>query len=320
MRAALDRMQGRWEAFDELVARVVPIARRNGQIHVLAEAVRGVAEAARQRGRMDEAEARYTEALQLYRRCGAGEGEAHCLLGLGDVCRQRSEFDRAKERYLQALARYEQIDDLKGIAGAHRGLGGILRQQDDPVEAAAWIRRALNAYELLGARLGIGNCLNDLGDFERYAGRFAEARALYTRAAEVYDACGSYATIYPSTNLALLLLEEGRVAEAEPEFRRALDEVRRHGIRSLEGGLHVALAACAAARGAWSRFDDELDQADRLLAESGDVDRDNAWPAERAAACARAHGQTERADRAQSLAEDQWRGVRAISQDRHGPA
>ncbi|MCP4809806.1 MAG: protein kinase [Proteobacteria bacterium] len=324
VRAALDRMQGRWDAFDEGIARVVPMARRNGQIHVLAEAVRGIAEAARQRGRLDEGHRRYTEALGLYRRCAPGLhvarlGEAHCRLGLGDVHRQHNRFDQAEAHYRDALALYEGLGDLKGVASAHRGLGGILRQLEDHAGAAVWIRKALAAYEELGARLGVGNSLNDLGDFERYANNWSDAEALYRRAAHVYASCGSYATIYPTTNLALLWLEEGRVAQARTQLEAALVEVRRHGITSLLGGLHVALAACAASEGNWREFDDELEAAIQHLEDSGDMDRDNAWPAERAAEIARRCGQAERADRAQELADAQWTGVRAISQDRHGP-
>ncbi len=310
VRAAVDRMQGKWADFDERISRVLPIARQNGQIGVLAEAIRGVAEANRQRGLLEDARQGYLEALALYRRFVEDLlGEAHCILGLGDVCRMLHETESAREYYLLAEQLYSEIGDEKGVAGAHRGLGILLRHSGDFDGAATWIRRALAVYERIGARLGVANSLNDLGDFARHVEDFSKAEGLYLRSEAVYEACGSYAKVYPQTNLALLALQRGHTDEARKRTVLVLGYARARGVRGLFGVLHVVLAAAEAHSGRWSAFDRAIDQAIADFESWGDLDYDNAWPAELAGDEARRCGQLARARKAYGIALEQWLGL-----------
>ena len=310
VRAAIDRMQGNWDDFDDRIRRVIPIARRNGQIDVLASATRGIAEAQRQRGYLEEARQGYLDALSLYRRFGGDAlGEAHCVLGLGDVCRMLHEDESAEAYYHLAEELYGELGDEKGVAGAHRGLGGLLRHAGDFENAARWIRESLQVYERIGARLGMANSLNDLGDFARHAQDWDEAERLYSQSESVYEACGSYAAVYPQTNLALLALQRGRVEEARSRVAEALELASARGVRGLLGGLWILSAAVQARLGSWTAFDEALGNAERAFAEFGDLDFDNAWPAELAGEEARRCGQPDRARRAYTLALEQWAGL-----------
>lgn len=310
VRAALDRMQGNWDDFDERIARVIPNARRNGQTDVLASAIRGVAEANRQRGFLDEARSGYLDALALYRRFADDKlGEAHCILGLGDVSRMLHEDDSSKEYYLLAEQLYGELGDEKGVAGAHRGIGGLLRHEGEFAEAARWIRRALEVYERIGARLGVANTLNDLGDFARLHQDYSEAERLYFQSSDVYEACGSYAVVYPQTNLALLALRCGKTAQAGEIAVRALALVRACGVRGLLGSLQLVIAAARSRSGNWPEFDDAIAQAQADFDAWGDLDMDNAWPAELAGEDARRCGQNERARKAYRIALEQYAGL-----------
>jgi len=313
VRAAIDRMQGNWADFEDRIARVIPVARRNGQVDVLADATRGIAEANRQRGLLAEARAGYLEALPLYRRHGSDPaGEAHCLLGLGDVCRMLHEQESAREYYLLAEQVYGDLGDEKGVAGAHRGLGGLMRHAGDFTGASEWIERSLEAYERIGARLGVANSLNDLGDFARHDERYSAARSLYERAEAVYEACGSYAAVYPQTNLALLALQTGALDEAEVRTRAVLAEANKRGVRGLLGGLWTVLAATAASQGRWSDFDEATREARKEFSAWGDLDFDNAWPAQLAGDEARRYGQSDRARDAYDIALEQWSGLEQL--------
>jgi serine/threonine protein kinase/tetratricopeptide (TPR) repeat protein len=309
LRATVDRMQGDWASFGRRIERAIAVARASGGTWLLAEAVRGKAEADRQRGRLPQARQGFIEALPIYERVGASQGAAQCIQGLGDVARQLGREDQAGDHYQRALEIYRGLHDLKGMAGIMRGLGGLARLRGDYEQAGLVIQRALELFESQGLRLGMANCLNDLGDFARYAGRTGRAEELYLRAERTYEACASYASVYPLTNLGLLYLQQGRVAEARRTVGQALDQAQAVGIGGLIGGLWLCLACCDAAEGRWRDFDAALPRAIDQLRRSAEFDPDNVLPAEQAAEhCLRA-GQTERAGACLQLAREQLIGL-----------
>ena len=309
LRATAHRMQGEWEAFESLIAPAVRVARQVGDEGLLGDALRGRAEAERQRGRLDAAGRQFEEAAALLVSAGDQLGEARCLQGLADVARQQHRLEEAVELYGRALELYRDLNDLKGMGGCHRGLGGVFRLRRDYPAAARSIERAHGLFERNGLRLGVANSLNDLGDFARYRGAFDESERLYRRAEATYRACGSYAVVYPLTNLGLLFLQEARFDEARRTVAEALEQARVSGIVGLLGGLWLCVATCDASEGRWSDFDRAFARAVELLRRSGDFDRDNILPAEQAAEHCLAKAQSARAGACLQLALEQAQGL-----------
>ena len=125
--------------------------------------------------------------------------------------------------------------DDADLAALAEKFDGVLAYRSGRFDAARdYYERALVAFRASGNRLEISNVLNNLGILLSESGRDPErAEALYRESLALRESLGDAAAVMAShRNLANLLLESGRVAEAEVAVAAYADAASRIGSAS----------------------------------------------------------------------------------------
>jgi len=106
-------------------------------------------------------------------------------------------------------------------------------------EEAVYSQRALAIYEELGNLERQGSILNNLGVIAHRQGRWSEAIDLYERAQQVWERSGDrWSASFAVVNRAEVLLDQGRLGEAEPLMKESLRIARASG-----SGSWIAMVA-----------------------------------------------------------------------------
>jgi predicted TPR repeat methyltransferase len=150
-------------------------------------------------GRLDEAEASYTQAIALK----SDYAEAHSNLGI--TLQELGRFDKAEASYMQAIAMKPDYAD------AHNNLGNTLQELGRFDEAESSLRQAI------ALKPGLADAHYNLGIMLKVLGKFNEAEASYTQAIALKP---DYAKAHK--NLGITLQELGRFDEAESSLRQAI--------------------------------------------------------------------------------------------------
>lgn len=186
--------------------------------------------------RMREVAGRCTEALRWLRRAGqlldGCEGP--------EIDRQRAQVAVAfaAVRWLQgrvpdvitwcerSIAEATRAGDREALAHAYYLLDAAHVALGE-VDRAVWSSTALAIYEELGDLWGQGVVLNNLGTQAYWEGRWDDAIALYERGREARERIGDAVNASMGTvNVAEILVDQGRLEEAEPVLKKVL-RIRR---------------------------------------------------------------------------------------------
>ena len=131
-------------------------------------------------------------------------------------------------------------------------------------DEAVYSERALAIYEELGNLERQGAILNNLGAIAYYQARWTEALGFYERAQQVWERSGDrWSASFAVVNRAEVLLDQGRLDEAEPLMRESLRIARasRSGSRIAEMARYTGILLARLGR---------FEEAHRLLAEARD--------------------------------------------------
>jgi tetratricopeptide (TPR) repeat protein len=290
--------------FDEAYAsseRAEALARRGDDPAVLADALALFATAARRRGDLIQASALAEEAQDLFDDLGDDEGVARSTWARATVARQRGELATAVALYEGTQKIYERIGDRDGLASCLYGLGRIQQLSKNDSEAKAMLERARDIFDELGNQRALANTFNVLAESARFRGDLDEAETGYRRALSLHEAIGSSDALISRVNLGLVLLSRSEYAQARGQFEDVFAALAESDGSWLDAAVHVAILPCCAEAGDWDAWDRHVAKATELLAESGAVDPDIAFPAEMAAKMAHLAGETERAERAAAI-------------------
>lgn len=280
-----------------------------GWVGVKSWAIRTLANVASVRGELDRARARYSEAQDLAVEEGDTRGVAWCLMGLANVSQRTGDHDRASELYSQALHVFEDLSDATGMAKCLCGMSLLARQGNVLDLSDRLTERARELFERVGNQSGVAECWNGLAEASRFRGDLAAATEGYRRALRLMEAIGSGTDVFVRINLGLVLLLQGRWAEAGASLEAARADLEAQGLLGLLGCVHAELLPSAAAARDWDAWDRHLGRAVELLARAPMVDPDIAWPAQLGGDLARDAGDPERARAAYELALTQWRAL-----------
>ncbi len=208
-----------------------------------------------QRGRMDEAEARY-QALETL------EGEGCAARGLelrGRVAWYRGRLDEARALFEEAHARLP-ADTGRIAADIHNDLGTVFLYAGDEAASREHHERALAIREELGDTVGMAKSLSNLGNLDVDLGDDLErAEALYRRALALAEEARDrtmQGTLL--VNLSNALEERGRWAEAIEGYERAVLVAEEIGWTFMRLLSLLNIARCATSIG-------DLGRALRLL-------------------------------------------------------
>ena len=165
-------------------------------------------------------------------------------------------------RGIRMIEGHEEQEAVRERARLYAWKGVIKQKQGHPLEAIQWCRRAIDAAEASGARDALaqafymldwaytalgrfeevvysrralaiygelgdlerqGSILNNLGVIAYRQGRWIESVDLYERARQVWERAGDrWSAAFAVVNRAEVLLDQGRLAEAEPLMKESL--------------------------------------------------------------------------------------------------
>jgi tetratricopeptide (TPR) repeat protein len=225
----------------------VEAARATGDRAELAQALRNLGQAERQRSRHDLALAAFTESLDLWRTLQHDEHVAESLQRVGDSHRETGRYDEAEEAYTQAIDAFGALDrpEEEAVTRSSLALAWLLAGRID--EATALIEQAVD-------QLGVGDpaarpdqagawALETLGAARRANGSPATARECHERSLASFRSRGErYGSAYALLNLGRCAADLGRTAEARDHFAAALRLFSEMGSVDGEAEVHAGLA------------------------------------------------------------------------------
>ncbi len=184
-------------------------------------------------GRLDEAQAAFTEALDVLRD-NNGWGVAQTLYGFGGLARARGEHAAALRHFRDALALYRAIDARPEIARCLAGIGWVALAQNDLALASASLTESLQLSLATGQRLGLARGLEAVAVLAMASGYPARAVKLEGAALALREDVGHLpagrrrgglleaARAHLGERAAAVTLAEGRAMSAHEAVRFAI--------------------------------------------------------------------------------------------------
>lgn len=257
-------------------------ARRHGWEALLPEALHQRGLTARSQGRLEAAEADLREAEVLSRAAEAPDLRARVLHGLGLVRRSRGQVREAREHLEAARTLAEEHALAHELCATCLALGGVAIQLGERARAEVELSRVLELAEATGRRVDKAMALNGLAELDRKEGRLAQAAPRYREALELFEAAGMTQAVFPRLNLGLVHLAGEEWAAATEVLRPALAELERQGRAGLAGATHAMLLAPALAEGRYEDAAHHLQETQERLARTGFAEPDLLWSLEQA--------------------------------------
>jgi tetratricopeptide (TPR) repeat protein len=180
----------------------VALARRAGDLRVVAQAYRGLARVLDWRGREDSALAAFRAAELLFRQARDRSWLAVTLMNRANTLRKRGDLGETMQALRLVLTEGEASHNLWAVASAHTGLGVVALQLNDLETAAEHLNRAVTMFAAQGDRSSAMNArkfrpviaLAD-GDFATARRQTLEALEFYQATGETLDQFGEYQTL-----------------------------------------------------------------------------------------------------------------------------
>ncbi len=244
-----------------------------------------------------------------HRATAAGEPtlEANARLLEGGMRLASGDPVGAEAAYRIALE-HQGADDELMRANVLAALADLARRSGDREMARQHATGARAAYARAGSRWGQAHAANLLGDIARYGGDLDGAETHYRESSRLYGGLGSVDALAADGNLALVLFETARSAEARQRFEQVIR--RCDASHRLELGLifRACLLPCLATDGDWTAWDEVFGRLAPLY-QSDLLEPDVPRMAERAARIATSAGKARRAARAWKLVIAQLDGL-----------
>lgn len=177
--ANLAREQGDYGKAEVLHKRSLNISREHLGRHATAEALNNLGLVALYQGHLDTAQTYCEEGLALFRETGDQGGVAAALNNLGNLARERGESDLAAALHNESLALRRALGDKRGIALSLNNLANVVLNQGNYWRAAGLHQESLALRRELGDRAGVATSLNNLGNVARVQGDPAAAQGYY---------------------------------------------------------------------------------------------------------------------------------------------
>ncbi len=213
--ANLAREQGDYARAQMLHQRSLDLWREYDDKHGMAEALNNLGLIALYQGRHEEAQRYCEDGLTLFRELRDKGGIGAALNNLGNVARERGQADRAASLHGESLALRRVVGDKRGIALSLNNLANVVLNQGDYWRAAALHQESLALRQELGDRAGVATSLNNLGNVARVQGDANAARGYYERSLAVRRELGD------KRRVAAVLMNLGIVEREQGERDRA---------------------------------------------------------------------------------------------------
>jgi predicted ATPase/class 3 adenylate cyclase len=227
-------------------------------------------------GDIPGARGRLEEAIALHERAGDARAAAHAGIALADVDLGEGKLEEGAHRFEAAIATLKADGASPELAATYAALGRLQMLAGDNTSAAGNLEQALRLAETLVLEDTFVDALTSKAVVLHSTGRLLEARLLLEDAVDLGRGRDDQSWWRPAGNLAMVLLDSDRHAEAVAISNELVDHARKRGDREqLTFQLHSALPMLVAL----GRWDDALtsiaegmEQQSSIWAKSGSVE------------------------------------------------
>ena len=196
--------------------------------------------------------------------------EARILEHLGSINVRNHSYDSAIACYERALAAAGTVRDLRRLARINHGLGVAYDGRGDSDRAVEFVRKALVLYGQEGDMVSLARAENELGLLLMRIGQRERAEDLFVTALGRLETSDTeIGRSHYLLSLGELYLTGGRVADAVPIIRDAIEQARRMSERLAESTGHHLLGEAMERLGVPAAADDEYRIALDLLRNDG---------------------------------------------------
>ena len=185
------------------------------------------------RGELSESEAYANEELEIARRLGRQDLESEALLSLAGIYTSRQQDDRAEPLIARAQALAEESGSLTAKAHAFHQSGELHAWRDRDEEALSEYAKARELFAEVGAATYLAKTMLRIAVLVRKRGDLDEAEKLSREAIRILKPLEDRGTLCEVQRfLAEVLLEQGKVEEAEVYALRAVETVGPQDVSS----------------------------------------------------------------------------------------
>ncbi len=259
---------GRWPEAGEALSRADQLARLVGDDHLKAQTAAELGTFYRYLHKLDAAKAHFTEALTLAERVGDPRLRPIPLHGLGAVNWAHGDLDQARHYFLEGLSVAGAVHDDKALGHCYNGLGLAAMCRGQSSDARKYLEQSASTFEKLGLLAQLAIARINLVELCHLQGNLRKGLQIADRtiaqAREVHHSLGIALGL---RYRALVLVDLGRLQEAEDNVREALRRVQEIDNKEDEVGGWVALVRVPFSRGDYVAAQQCLDSVEPLLAD-----------------------------------------------------
>jgi tetratricopeptide (TPR) repeat protein len=222
-------------------------------------------------GTYEDALAAFSQAIKIARDERDLENEARALQLSGSLYRDRGQLESAASDFKSSLiaARASQNQDL--VSAALRGLSSIHSQIGNTTEAIVFAEELYTHSLHANKNLDAARSLHDIARLHSLLGEFENARSALMEAVYLWRGLGDInGQALANSELATLLLREGKWAAAEDNFKVALKLARKARSRTSEAVALSNLGSLAFRQANHARAQNLFGEAIRIFEQLND--------------------------------------------------
>jgi tetratricopeptide (TPR) repeat protein len=226
------------------------------------------------RGDLTGAREAYEASLVISREIGSQGGVAFTLDNLVEVVRREGDLEHARRLQEEALKIRRHNGNKSGLANSLTNMAGVLHDQGKLGEARRYAEEALALRHELTQRRGVGLAMNLLAPIFRKQGELDAAETMSRESARILDEVRDRrSAIHARLNLAQVLCDLDKKAEARQTFERVVAEAQAAGYRSLAASALFGLGKVAMYENRLEEARKHLEQSFRIHNELGERSR-----------------------------------------------
>ena len=257
---------GSWsKAFDDYKA-AEDLARLVEERALRCKALASMGSLALRHAHFDEAEVHLTEALALADELGDTELRLSPLFALGSTRWVQGDLDGARRYWLETLAVAGTVKNDRALGEGYRGLGIVAMCRGNAAEARKYLEQSCQKFDQLGLHSALAISRVNLVELAHCTGNLRKglqtAEKTIAQAREVQHRQGIALGLMYRT---LVLVDLGRLQEAEDNATEALEILRDLEAHDDELGCYVHLMRIAMARQDFAAAERLLDDLQPLL-------------------------------------------------------
>ncbi|HEX5228329.1 MAG TPA: tetratricopeptide repeat protein [Bryobacteraceae bacterium] len=234
---------GRSSEAMELRQEALGIARKIGSRRDIAGALINLSNLNLAQGQVEDAQRGYEEALKMAQEIDDKQQVLEAELNIGAILFGKGDYAGARKMFDQSKDGATALGDKANLVNSDSNLALISFELGDLKEAEETIRTALRVALDAGLQPMYASSLGTLGDVLLARDNLPEARKAYQEELELFTKFNDQGNLAQSRlSLAVISLEEGNAAGAEPLARQAAEEFAKEKIVEQEAAARDVLA------------------------------------------------------------------------------